>query len=305
MYTYTAYGLGIHSTLPLPELKVSKTEADVVIRQEKLQLQPSQTEETNPSCWAIGKDIYIFWQGLGKCLMRNGEKIIIDPASEIEPRILRLFLLGGALPIVLSQRGLLVLHASAVEIDGQAVAFLGAKGSGKSTMAAILHRRGHNFITDDTLAVQISQHQQPLVFPSFGRFKLWCDSVTALGQKPELLPTISSVVDKRHCSVTNNIVEQPVPLGCIYVLGQDPVLAIQPLSSSQGLLQLIRHTYNTERFRKQVLQGTGIAQNFANCNKIVQQVPIRSLLRPSSLDLLSDIAQLVEKDGNYYSQSSD
>lgn len=294
MYQYTAYGLGIHSTLPLPELKASKTEADIVIRQEKLQLESPQTDQENPSCWAINEDIYILWKGLGKCLMRNGEEIIIDSASEIELPILRLFLLGGALPIVLSQRGLLVLHASAVEIDGQAVAFLGAKGSGKSTMAAMLHRRGHNFITDDTLAVQVSQHQQPLVFPSFGRFKLWSDSVTALGQKPELLPKISSVVDKRHCSVTNNIVEQPIPLRCVYVLGQDPVLAIKPLSSSQSLLELIRHTYNTERFKKQVLQGTGIAQNFVNCTKIVQQVPIHSLLRPPSLDLLSEIAELLE-----------
>ena len=298
MYTYTAYGLGIHSTLPLPELKTSKTEADIVIRQEKLQLESPGTDDENPSCWAMNEDIYILWKGLGKCLMRNGEEIVIDSALEIEPRILRLFLLGGALPIVLSQRGLLVLHASAVEIDGQAVAFLGAKGSGKSTIAAMLHRRGHKFITDDTLAVEVSQHQQPLVFHSFGRFKLWCDSVTALGHKPELLPTISSVVHKRHLSVTDNILEQPIPLRCIYVLGQDKTLAIQPLSSSQGLLELIRHTYNTERFRKQVLQGTGIVRNFANCTKIIQQVPIRRLLRPLSLALLSDIAELVEKDGN-------
>jgi hypothetical protein len=44
------------------------------------------------------------------------------------------------------------LHAGAVEIDGQAVAFMAPSFGGKSTLTDYFLRRGHPLITDDKLA---------------------------------------------------------------------------------------------------------------------------------------------------------
>lgn len=46
-----------------------------------------------------------------------------------------------------------VLHASAVEVDGQAVAVLGPVGTGKSTVAAMLCAAGARLLTDDVLVL--------------------------------------------------------------------------------------------------------------------------------------------------------
>lgn len=60
---------------------------------------------------------------------------------------------GGSLAFQLYQRGHLVLHASAVEMDGAAWGFVGRAGMGKSTMAALMCSAGGVLITDDVLRV--------------------------------------------------------------------------------------------------------------------------------------------------------
>jgi hypothetical protein len=61
--------------------------------------------------------------------------------------------LAQALPLASVLRGLEVLHASAVALDGRAIAFLGPSGAGKTTLAMHLLARGARLVTDDVLAV--------------------------------------------------------------------------------------------------------------------------------------------------------
>lgn len=63
--------------------------------------------------------------------------------------------LGSGLIIatILKLRGHLVLHASAVEHEGAAVAIVGRSGMGKSTLSTLLCRKGARLMTDDVLRV--------------------------------------------------------------------------------------------------------------------------------------------------------
>jgi len=63
-------------------------------------------------------------------------------------------LFAQALPIAAAIRGLEVLHASAVAIDGAAIAITAASGHGKSTLAAALIRGGAEFVADDVVALE-------------------------------------------------------------------------------------------------------------------------------------------------------
>ena len=60
---------------------------------------------------------------------------------------------GAFLAWQLQMRGHLVLHASAVEVDGRALAFVGNPGMGKSTMATLMCADGARLVTDDVLRV--------------------------------------------------------------------------------------------------------------------------------------------------------
>src|SRR3989454_2089338 len=51
---------------------------------------------------------------------REGREIVVEPAPGVDAGTLRLFLLGPVRAVLLHQRGFLVLHASAVVLDGGA-----------------------------------------------------------------------------------------------------------------------------------------------------------------------------------------
>lgn len=65
--------------------------------------------------------------------------------------ILSLLLAGSVPSWVLNLRGEPVLHASAVAVGDDALAFIGASGMGKTTLAALLCSVGARMVTDDVL----------------------------------------------------------------------------------------------------------------------------------------------------------
>ena len=62
---------------------------------------------------------------------------------------IRVFLLGSCLGALLHQRGVLALHASAIETDQGAVLFMGDSGMGKSTTLQAFIKRGYKMLADD------------------------------------------------------------------------------------------------------------------------------------------------------------
>jgi hypothetical protein len=75
-----------------------------------------------------------------------------DPAQD--PELLPVVITGMLVAMVLVLRGALVLHASAVEIAGSAIAVVGRSGMGKSTLATLLCGAGARLVTDDVLRVE-------------------------------------------------------------------------------------------------------------------------------------------------------
>src|SRR5262249_24053304 len=146
--------------------------ADIVLKTGPVDWEPSF--RSLQDSWSFADDdAYLFWHQLGKFRVRGGMEVTIDALPGIDDALIRLPLLGTVLAVLLHQRGLLTLHASAVEINGQAAAFIGTKGAGKSTIAAMLHARGHRLIADDIVAMDLTDPQKPLLLPGFPQFKLW------------------------------------------------------------------------------------------------------------------------------------
>ena len=68
-----------------------------------------------------------------------------------DPRMAALLVGGNAMAFLLTLAGECVLHASAVSLGGGALAFVGAPGMGKSTLAALCCAEGARLVTDDVL----------------------------------------------------------------------------------------------------------------------------------------------------------
>jgi len=294
MYSYSAYGLTIHSVLSLPELETtSAANANVTIRIEKIAW--SAATDRWSDFQLTPEEAFLYWQTVGKFWVRSGHEIIVDPLPDLDERIIRLPLLGAVMAVLLHQRGYLVLHASAISLADRAVAFVGEKGQGKSTMAATLHAQGYQFLADDIVAIDFDHSGHPIVLSGFPQFKLWADAVLAIGDNPEMLPRVHPQVDKRSHRINDRFAQTKSPLKQIYVLQHGTDIRIQRLNPQQTILHLIANSYMS-RFGNQMLQGAEAANHLRQCIALAKQIPICALQRPRSLELLPRITQLIETD---------
>ena len=292
MYSYKAYSLGLHSVLPLPELEATETEMDVMIQFSEVATPPPEAKEKGYHYWRVGQDVYLFWAELGTFRIREGREITIAKAPHIDKKRLTPPILGACMAVLLQQRGYLILHASAVCFPDGAIAFVGEKGWGKSTMAATLQVHGYPLLTDDVLAVKLDGDEEPIALPAFPQVKLWPSAVTALGGEPESLPRIVPELTKRVRRLKEDFSPDPIVLKKIYLLGKGDSVGIQSLPFKEVLGTMFSHSYSG-RFGKHLLHQ-GEAFHFRQCMTLAKQVPIYRLQRPSALSLLPEIAQTVE-----------
>jgi|1186.fasta_scaffold00086_3 hypothetical protein len=90
----------------------------------------------------------------GSCdvvLDRSLTHATVHPMAGADAAVLSVLVNGTLLAFVLTMRGETVLHASAVQVGNAALAFVGASGMGKSTMATLLCAAGARLVTDDVL----------------------------------------------------------------------------------------------------------------------------------------------------------
>src|SRR2546425_5228639 len=105
---------------------------------------------------AAADTLRLAWPEVGAFTLCGSSVVDIEPAPRVAPETMRLFRRGPVAAALLRVRGYVVLHASAVALDGGATCFLGASGWGKSTLAALLHTRGHAVIADDVAAIDMA-----------------------------------------------------------------------------------------------------------------------------------------------------
>jgi hypothetical protein len=284
MYVYEAYNLGIQSEFPCPELLPSDRSPDVTIR--FAPLSDARQPRSNGGDFFIGSV-----EEFGTFSVSHGCEICIDPEPGIELAVLRPLIFGPLFSILLRQRGRLVLHASSVEIDGVAVAFMGASGWGKSTLAEYFYARGYRLLTDDVMAIDLDG-SQPIAIPSFPQIKLMPDSATAIGHAPDSLPLLNERAIKRAHHVSAGFCAAPLPLKRLYILEIGDRAEIAPISSQETFVELVRHSR---------VMGLLDSPEFASihlhqCTALIKQVPTYRLRRQRSFAELSELVALIERD---------
>ena len=293
MNFYTAFGLGIRSALPLPELVASNGAPDVVVRLGRVGHMPPVVADAGCSFWASPEEARLFYENLGAFRVRGGREIVVDPAPDVDERSLRLIVLGPAMAILLHQREFLVLHANSVAVNGGAVSFLGRPGQGKSTLSAALYARSHSLVADDVTAVHIGTGH-PVVYPAFPQIKLCPDAAVSMGDDPETLPLISPRLKKRARRATRRFPQEQLPLNRIYLLEDGPHMEIEPLRPHEAIMALVRHSYPLVAF---LLKATGTAPaHLRQCTMLAGCVPICRLTMQRSLSALPNLARFVEED---------
>ncbi|MCB9435363.1 MAG: hypothetical protein H6673_00025 [Anaerolineales bacterium] len=300
MFSYIAYDLIIQSDFSLPELthiETRNTKPDITIRRVSPQQLPSQllTQE--------GYSIVNHYQiGInhpaGLILVQNGHEILIAPSDNVEPKLLSNLITASALDAALLQRKFFLIHGSAVEIGGIAVAFIGETGYGKSTTAATFAAAQYPLLSDDTLAINMNRMT---LHPAYPQIKLWPDSAEAVGQSPDELPKLYSLAEKRALRLQTEAKQQPIPLRQIYVLARDDYQhSVEPLSFSDSFTEILRHSYIGHLqylYKVDLLTYTGqTEQHFRDCAKVAGMIRCYKLKRRWDLANVHELVNVVIND---------
>ena len=290
---YTAYNLYIDSEVSLPELidcPDKDKKPDILVREAAIGRSGEASESRKQGIWTEGENVYFHWDSAGTFSLRGEKEIIIDRNPGVTDEAVRLPLLGCILGVLLHKRGYFTLHASAVVIDGHAVAFIGDKGAGKSTLAAAIHDRGHSVMVDDVLALTIGEDGSVVALPGFPQYKLWPASVEALGRKPADLARLHPELEKRALRPRSGVQETALPLKQIYVLDEADEPEIARLSLRDAYMNVFRHQY-APRFLGQTGEDIRL---FKQCQALTRHIPVYRLSRPKEFSRLPEVLALLE-----------
>jgi len=284
---YSAYGLKIRSEVPLTEFRtaVFRTE-DVLVTYREKDFH-SEGKKDIPEIDIDGAQARFCFPGVAVFHVIGGNSIIIEPEPTISASLLRLYVEGMLMGMILHQRGACVLHSSVFEHQGSAVVLLGHVGAGKSTLAAAMYRRGHRILADDNAAISITKPGLR-VLPSFPFVKLFPAVAETLQFADEDLGVLDSSMEKKSGRVADRFSEDPLALGRIYVLGRHFGPEITPLSRLSATMELIRNSIPTRWGHK------GDGTQLRLCAAVASQVPVFTLRTFSELRGIGAVADQLE-----------
>ena len=207
-----------------------------------------------------------------------------DPAGRTE--MLPILLAGTVSAFLLALRGETVLHASAVAIDGAALAFVGQSGRGKSTLAALLCvETGHELVTDDVLTVDPG----PPVTCLGGAFELRLRPAAAVlaDARPES-PTRPTADERLAFSPTPRPPE-PLPLAAIVIPAPSRTASdveVRRIPPSDAVFALLSFPRVHGWCRPDVL-----SRDFTTLSQVVNRVPVYDVTVPWGPPFSPDVAR--------------
>ena len=291
---YSAYNLCIYSEAPLPELPLTnERRPDVWVRYDKIQ------EEITPSAgrlavWQSWPDsLFYEIENIARFKVTQGREIVIDRAAGSRDEDVRVFLLGSVLAGLLQQRGILTLHASAIQTSRGAVLFVGKSGSGKSTLLAAFAQRGYKMLADDVSGVIVDEQGKPVALPAFPRTRLWADAVAMLGQTTEGLSPVRASLQKYLLPV-DDFCDQALPLYRLYVLNTHnrAEICLDSVAPTIGITLLAQYTY-----RSKFLRGAGANKSHLQAvTSVLENSKVAQIKRPATPYLLAELVEGIEAD---------
>jgi hypothetical protein len=197
------------------------------------------------------------------------------------------------LPLALSMQGKLVIHASAVEAGGGAVAFVAKSGTGKSTLAASFATCGHPFLSDDGLVVQAAAERH-LALPSHPSLRLWDDSRrTLVGPRAATGPGLPFTAKQQiladdalaFCGAAR-ILKRVFFLGP----GIAETVTFQRMAPAEATMEWIRHSFLLDPHKVSLL-----AAQFDRVAALTARTPCYRLDYPRQFDRLVEVREAIER----------
>ena len=223
----------------------------------------------------------------------DGARVTCRPVPGVGTDTLEHVYRNQVVPLALSRSGQLAFHASAVELHGRAVGFVGESGRGKSTLAAAFGAQGSGFLADDGLVIE-ERGGQAWAVPGPPSLRLWPDSCAALLPGAGAQSRRAPYSRKQHLRAGDALAHcaRALPLGRLYFLGARDCarVKIEPLAASAAVIELVRHSFLLD-----VGDEALLARHFEGLARIVRGVPCFRLEYPRRFEALEATRRAIRR----------
>lgn len=252
-----------------------------------LDTQPYNLWSDETGCWAefYRTDGGYIFRMLGLAdffVSSDGNHCICYPVPDIDIETQNHIFRTQVQPFLWNRQGKLVFHASCIEHENHAYAFMGESGMGKSTLAAALAKSGKKFLTDDGLLINRSRDHY-VAHPNDPSLRLWDNSHAALLSPDVPIAPAISFSNKLRMLASPEIphCDKARTLKAVFALINNGVdeLTIRPLKGAQRHL-----AYSNCSFNLDVWDKASMAKTFKNTANIASNMPTYTLDFPRRFD---------------------
>jgi hypothetical protein len=242
----------------------------------------------SPEQMVIDQLYWVDWsEQLGALISPDGLKAnvyLTENARDLDPGELTLGFTSTLTGICLNLQGQVAIHANAVAINGQALAFVGYSGAGKSTLSAFCTSRGAVFVTDDVLVV----NEQGDVLPGNPRIKLYPETGELLGLEASE-ETDYKVFYHPETHLGGIFSQEPVPLSEIYLLveSEQEEIYIESVPPAQSVFDLLTHAYDVSKF---IDRNPRLLDAYI---ELIDKFPVKKLVYPHDFNRLPEVYDLL------------
>ena len=213
---------------------------------------------------------------MGRHLVSLDGRYVVSALPQRSPWIWQRLLFAQVLPLAATLQGLELLHASAVVLDGRTIAFSAPAGTGKTSVAAHLVASSATLLTDDVLALEVSNYGllahsgAPLLAVADAELKAMTEEGrarlgVAIGRSDKVI-------------LKTNVVPQTRRLDAVYFLNRAPdveQLTIERIEPDP--IRALAHCFNTY-----VRSQHRVVTQLAVCERLVESVAMFSVAVPPS-----------------------
>jgi hypothetical protein len=225
---------------------------------------------------------------------RYGRHLVAEDGSLVRSAIPRVapwrwerLLFAQVLPLAAALRGRELFHASAVAVDGEAYAFVGLSGAGKSSVAAHLVARGGTLLTDDVLALEPTR-DGVLAHPGTRLVGVARHELAALTREGrERLGARVGTADKAYLSAP--VAAQPLPLRGLFYLARGGAKAVEIRPSGSLPSRLLGSS-----FIAYLTTPEHLVEHLDVCTHLAETTPVLELRIPDSVSA-AGVAEALER----------
>lgn len=304
-YYYRVYGVNIESKIEVPEFEVIDSNSDIdvklsfgVVNKEinELITQGHRAKYEKQDMWFYIEDVAIFH-------IYNGDTVTIEPMGDKNNKMIKLYIMGSVMGMILLQRNMLAIHGGGIVIDGKGCIFTGQKGAGKSTITTALRKKGYKFIADDVCSINIGETNT--INYGFGYQKLCEDAMEKLGYNlNDYEPFRGDLnVNKYIVPAFNEFTKEEVPLEAVFELtvGDVDEVKVEEILGANKMNKLIENVFRIEMLR---YAGGMEPKYFKQCLDIAKSTKMYRITRPKEvfsveeqIRLIREVLLLDEDDG--------